>query len=104
MMDAELELSQLPTTFAGKPSSTVTLLQMKVEETPGGANVSVTGFVPLPKAPVPTPEESNKHRLASLDLLKQALPGLIPQLVHELVQRDIESQWVTRSDRDHAAQ
>jgi hypothetical protein len=103
-MDAELEVSPLPTTFVGKPSSTVTLLQMKVEAAPGGANVSVTGFVPLPRAPVPTPEESNKRRLFSLDQLKQALPGLIPRLVHELVQGDIESQWVSHPDQDYEAQ
>lgn len=84
--------------------STTKLLQMKVEAAEGGANVSVTGFVPLPKAPVPTPEEFEERRLASLDLLKQALPGLIPQLVHELVQRDIESQWVPRPRQDHVAQ
>jgi hypothetical protein len=103
MMDTILEEPQPSTEFA-LDQGAVTFLRMSVEPAEGGANVSVTGFVPLPKAPVPTPEESNKHRLVSLDLLKQALPGLIPQLVHELVQRDIESRWVIRSDRGHADQ
>ena len=64
----------------------VTLSKIEVSAAPGGANVCVRGFVPLPLGPLPTLQEQNEKFEAAISQLKLALPELIPLLVLEIVE------------------
>src|SRR4051812_47267544 len=55
---------------------------IEISAHPEGAIVSIRAVVQLPSGPIPSPEEFRENCQAGTDQLLQAIPKLIPALLH----------------------
>jgi hypothetical protein len=69
----------------------VKLEPIEITPSPEGVEICVRGVVPLPKGPIPTPQEKREKFEAAIGQVKAALPELIPLLILRFAQERIES-------------